>query len=272
VFVKVWAIEVSDPSLSVRPAIPVIFLHGQPGAASDWDAVIRLLPQGVRAIALDRPGYRTNPYPAGTFAENARWLLSELDAAGIDDAVLVGHSYGGGVALATAAMAPERVRGLVLVASVGPDCLDGWDRLLAAPIAGTVCAFVAWRLTPWFARRRLARLERIRHRPLESDENLNWEAWGNARHEYGAMWRTFLLEQRELVYNLGWLEAQLALVSAPTVIVADPADTLIPIATSRALHARLADSQLVLVDRGGHNIPRRNPAVLASEITRFTLP
>jgi pimeloyl-ACP methyl ester carboxylesterase len=247
----------------------VVFLHGQPGAGSDWDAVIRLLPESVRSGAVDRPGYRTSPYPAGSLAENASWLVSELDQAGIDDAILVGHSYGGGVALTAAALFPERVRGLVLVSSVGPDCLDGWDRLLAAPVTGTICALTAWWLTPWFARRRLARLIRLRGRPLEPDEYLNWDAWGNARHEHGAMWRTFLLEQREIVRNLDRLVANLDRVVAPCVIVADPGDTLIPIATARALHARLAGSVLVLADHGGHNLARRNPQAIASEIQQF---
>ena len=252
-----------------RRAATVMLLHGQPGAASDWDEVVRALPPHTRSLALDRPGYRTSPYPAGSFESNARWLLAEMDEAQIDDAILVGHSYGGGVALAVAALAPDRVRGLLLVSSVGPGCLDGWDRLLAAPIAGPVCAVAAWWLTPWFARQRLARLERIRHRALEPAEHVNWEAWGNARHEHGAMWRTFLTEQRELVDNLDALNSRLERVKAPTIVIADPADKMIPVATARALHAQLQGSRLVLVDNGGHHLPRRNPQAIAEEITRL---
>jgi pimeloyl-ACP methyl ester carboxylesterase len=253
-----------------RQPAAVVFLHGQPGAASDWDEVVRALPAQTRILALDRPGYRSSPHRAGSFEDNARWLLAELDEARIDDAILVGHSYGGGVALTVAALAPHRVRGLLLVSSVGPDCLDGWDRLLAAPLAGPVCALAAWWLTPWFARRRLARIERLRQRPLESDEYVNWEAWGNARHEHGAMWRTFLTEQRELVRNLGALNSRLERVQAPTVIAADPEDKMIPVATARALHAKLRRSRLVLVDNAGHHLPRRNPRALAEEIIRLS--
>jgi pimeloyl-ACP methyl ester carboxylesterase len=251
-------------------AAAVVLLHGQPGAASDWDEVVRALPAQIRSLALDRPGYRTSPHPAGSFEDNARWLLAEMDEAGIDDAIVVGHSYGGGVALTVAALAPERVRGLLLASSVGPHCLDGWDRLLAAPVAGPICALAAWWLTPWFARQRLARVERLRDRPLEADEYVNWESWGNARHEHGAMWRTFLAEQRELVHHLDALNSRLERVDAPAVIVADPADKMIPVATARALHASLRRSRLVFVESGGHHLPRRNPGAIAAEITRLS--
>lgn len=259
-----------EPGPERRPrATPVVFLHGQPGAGSDWDAVVRALPTHLRSFAPDRPGYRTSPHPAGSFGDNARWLLDKLDRAGLEDAILVGHSYGGGVALTAAALAPDRVRGLVLVSSVGPGCLDGWDTLLAAPLAGPVCALTAWWLTPWFARRRVARIQRTLQRPLEPHEHVNWEAWGNARHEHGAMWRTFLTEQRELVRTLDHLDARLEMITAPSVVIADPVDKMIPLATAHALSTRIPQSRLVLVGEGGHHLPRRVPQTIAEEITRL---
>ena len=247
----------------------IVFLHGQPGAGSDWAGVVQALPPQLRGLALDRPGYRSNVRPPGSFDDNARWLLDELDRAGIEHAILVGHSYGGGIAMTAAALAPERVSGMVLVSSVGPGCLDGWDTLLAAPVAGPVCAWAAWWLTPWFARKRLARIERIRDRPLELHEHVNWQTWGSARHEHGAMWRTFLTEQRELVGGLEQLDTYLERIAAPSVVIADPADKMIPVATSHALNDRLHHSRLVLVGEGGHHLPRRTPQVIAEEITRL---
>jgi pimeloyl-ACP methyl ester carboxylesterase len=103
------------------------FLHGQPGAGSDWSALIDQLPDSWDVLAGDRPGYGSNNAGPGDFSANARFVLRELDAAEVAETVLVGHSYGGGVAVTVAAMAPERVRALVLVSSVGPGCLNGWD-------------------------------------------------------------------------------------------------------------------------------------------------
>ena len=114
----------------------IVLLHGQPGSAADWQQLADQLPAELRVVALDRPGYGASRQPAGGFAFNARAVLADLDARGIERAVLAGHSYGGGVALSVAQLAPQRVEALVLLASVGPGCLTGWDRLLAAPVAG----------------------------------------------------------------------------------------------------------------------------------------
>lgn len=254
-----------------RSAQPVhlTFLHGQPGAGSDWSAVIDRLPDSCGVLAGDRPGYGSNKAGPGDFSANARFVLSELDAAEVAETVLVGHSYGGGVALTVAAMAPERVRALVLVSSVGPDCLNGWDTLLAAPVVGPVCSVCAWWLTPWVARARLARIVRRRGRALEPHEHVYWDVWGSARHSAGAMWRTFLVEQRALVARLDALVGVIPSVRAPTLVIADPKDTMVPIVTAQALHKLLPVSELQLINAGGHQLPRRNPLAVSQSIIGF---
>jgi 3-oxoadipate enol-lactonase len=126
----------------------LVLLHGQPGSAADWLQVAGRLPAELHAVAADRPGYGSSQLRGGGFAANAQAVLDDLDSRGIKRAVLVGHSYGGGVALSAASLAPHRVEAVVLLASVGPRCVNRWDRLLAAPLVGPLCALVAWRLTP----------------------------------------------------------------------------------------------------------------------------
>ena len=181
----------------------LVLLHGQPGSPADWVPLAGRLPAQFHAVAADRPGYGSSRLAAGGFAANARALLADLDSRGVKRAVLVGHSYGGGVALSAASLAPERVAAVVLLASVGPGCVNGWDRLLAAPGAGQLCALVAWRLTPWIARARLARIRRRRGRLIRPDEHVNWQVWGGTGRQYRPLWRTFLTEQRALLRELG---------------------------------------------------------------------
>jgi pimeloyl-ACP methyl ester carboxylesterase len=247
----------------------VVMLHGQPGSGSDWQQLADQLPAELRVVALDRPGYGGNPLAAGGFAVNARAVVAELDARGIERAVLVGHSYGGGVALSVAALAPGRVEALVLLATVGPGCLTGWDRLLAAPVAGEVCAVAAWWLTPWLARARLAAIARLRRRPAAASEHVNWHIWGHAHYDHGPLWRSFLAEQRALVAELPGLAAWLPGIGQPVLLVADPHDTLIPVQTTHLLAAALPDARVELLSDIGHHLPRRGAPETAAKVVQF---
>ena len=255
----------------------MVLLHGQPGSAADWQQVADRLPGTLDLVALDRPGYGASQQPAGGFGYGARAVLAELDARGIGRAVLVGHSYGGGVALSVAQLAPERVEALILLAGVGPDCLTGWDRLLAARGRGGVRGHrvVADSLA---GPARLAAITRLRGRPITADEHVNWDIWGHAHRDHGPLWRSFLTEQRALVHELDGLTASLAGVAQPTLLIADPDDTLIPVGTTHRLAATLPDARVQLLagppspaaprgtpDRSGdHRFPGRARRPLAS--------
>jgi pimeloyl-ACP methyl ester carboxylesterase len=247
----------------------IVMLHGQPGLGSDWQQLRDLLPAEFCVLALDRPGYGASSLPAGGFAANARAVLAELDARDIGKVVLVGHSHGGGVALTLAGLAPERVEALVLLASVGPGCLNGWDRLLAAPVAGEVCAVTAWSLTPWLARARLGAISRRRGRSIAPSEYVNWHIWASAHYGRGSIWRSFLTEQRALVGELGGLTASLGDVRQPVLLIADPQDTLVPVRTTHELAAVLPDARVELVTGVGHHLPRRAAAQTAARIVEF---
>jgi pimeloyl-ACP methyl ester carboxylesterase len=223
--------------------------------------VIARLPESVSAIALDRPGHGSSPLPGGGLEHNATAVLDALDARDIDRAVLVGHSYGGAVALQVAASVPERVEALVLLASVGPDCLNIFDWLLAAPVAGALASRLAWQLTPPFARAVLRFMSRKRHP--------NWQVWGHAHWENGPLWRTFLAEQKALVRQAQEFERLAASIRAPTLVVTDPRDRLVPFKTAEALIRVLPDARLHLIERAGHHLPLRVPEEVANQIAMF---
>jgi pimeloyl-ACP methyl ester carboxylesterase len=247
----------------------LVLLHGQPGTGADWQHVIAMLPEHISAVALDRPGHGSSRQAGGGLDVNAAAVIEELDARGIDRAVLVGHSYGGGVALSVAARAPDRVEAVVLLASVGPDCLNGADRLLAAPVAGAVCALFAWRLTPWFARVTLRLLARRQGWERAARRHVNWHAWGFTTWENGPLWRTFLAEQKALVREAGTLAGLAAAVRVPALIVADPRDSLVPLRTAVALSSALQYARLHPIDGAGHHLPLRAPEEVAREIVTF---
>ena len=247
----------------------LVLLHGQPGSAADWQQVAARLPARLHVVAADRPGYGSSRLPAGGFSANARAVLDDLDARDVKRAVLVGHSYGGGVALWTASIAPERVAAVVLLSSVGPGCVNGLDGLLAAPGTGPLFALAAWRLTPWIARTRLGWLERRKGAPPDPGEHISWQVWAHAGHENVSLWRTFLVEQRALLRELDELESALPLVRAPVLVLADPQDKVVPFETARLLARALPAARLQLVEGAGHHLPRRAPGVVADAIVTF---
>lgn len=103
--------------------LAVVFLHGWAlGHHSYRRALKRLVNLGCRVIAPALPGFGGTPnLPASpTFSGYADWVAKFLDAVGVEEpAFVVGHSFGGGVAIKLAHDHPERVRFLVLVNSVG---------------------------------------------------------------------------------------------------------------------------------------------------------
>jgi len=104
--------------------MPVVLLHGWALAQHTYrDVIESVARQGCRVIAPSMPGFGGTPeLPASAFSMRgyARWVADLLDAIDVDEpAMMVGHSFGGGVAVKFAHEFQSRVRGLVLVNSVG---------------------------------------------------------------------------------------------------------------------------------------------------------
>ena len=261
--------ESGAPPATQPGAHELVLLHGQPGTAADWDPVLARLPAQLHAVAVDRPGYGASERPAAGFRVNAEAVLKDLDERTVDSAVLVAHSWAGGVALEAASLAPERVQAVVLLAGVGPGSVGILDWLLAAPVFGPLSAQVMWRWTPWIARARLAWLSRRQGRPLSPSEHINLQVWGQKDGGVEPLWRAFLTEQRALLSELAELETALPSIGVPVLLLADPADQIVPIMTAQRLASELPNARLRLVAHASHHLPRRAPSAVAEAITGF---
>ena len=97
----------------------VVLVHAGIADRSMWSEHLPVLARGgYRAVAVDLPGFGEAPVSA-----TPPWLsvLATMDELGIERAVLAGNSFGGAVALRVAAVAPERVRALMLISAPPPD-------------------------------------------------------------------------------------------------------------------------------------------------------
>src|SRR4051794_36911503 len=107
-----------------RDAQPVVFHHGWPLSADDWDnQMLFFLGQGFRVIAHDRRGHgRSDQTATGndmdTYAADVAALTDALD---LKNAVHIGHSTGGGEVVRYVARAePGRVAKAVIVSAIPP--------------------------------------------------------------------------------------------------------------------------------------------------------
>lgn len=105
------------------PALPcVVFIHGSLHDHSVWTLLARWCAHhGHGVLAVDQPGHgRSGGAPLTSVEALADWVLALLDAAGVQQAAVVGHSLGSLIALETAARAPQRVSRLVMIATAFP--------------------------------------------------------------------------------------------------------------------------------------------------------
>jgi pimeloyl-ACP methyl ester carboxylesterase len=249
----------------------VLVVHGQPGLASDWDGVSDRLVADHRVLAPDRPGYGESAGDALGLAANADVLADMLVERGAAPATVVGHSYGGGIAILLAARRPEVVSGLVLVGSVGRgDSINVVDHVLALPWAGEALSAAG-----------LLALGRVlpRLRGLAGHVPGRRLAWLEAslpdRHyldvaaRFGhQIWRSFVVEQRALVREIEDVEAALPLIEVPTVVIAGTWDVVVPASVAASVAAAVPGAELVTVARTGHFIPRDAPDVVVRGVRR----
>lgn len=104
---------------------PVLMLHGSgPGVSAwaNWRLVMPSLAESARVIAPDMAGFGYTERRPDLRYDMDTWVaqaIGMLDALGIEQADLVGNSFGGGLALQVAIRHPQRIRRLVLMGSVG---------------------------------------------------------------------------------------------------------------------------------------------------------
>lgn len=158
--------------------LPVIYLHWMGGDVSTWEGLWEALQRrtgsvpegsrrdtggapvspphaaGFRHVAIDFRGHGRSQQTPCTFTHErlAQDILNVANELQLERFAIVGHSFGGKVALRLAAMAPSRVIGLVMVGAVGPGLVP-LDRATVEPIlsrAGDV-AFLRETFRPWFS-------------------------------------------------------------------------------------------------------------------------
>lgn len=221
----------------------LVLLHGASGNGSTWRPV---LPHfgSVEVEAPDLPGRGVTPGPAhDDVAATAAWLAGEMIASRRPPPVLVGHSYGGAVALQLALDHPELVRGLVLVSSASR--LRVHPAILEAVAASTVDA--PHRLDAAFGP----------GTPQEVVDGYADLSGTTPPASALADWTAC---------NGFDVRARLGEVSVPVLIVHGSEDALTPAKFQAKLEEALPRATRVVVEGRGHMLPWEDPGATASAV------
>jgi len=111
-----------------KRGLPLACMHGFGGDKETWLLLSALVARSRGTLAVDLPGHGASadvPETEASIRHHAEAVLRCLDHARLDRVIVCGNSMGGGVALRLAVSWPDRVAGIVLVASVGRDVHDG---------------------------------------------------------------------------------------------------------------------------------------------------
>jgi pimeloyl-ACP methyl ester carboxylesterase len=222
----------------------VLALHGWGRTHGDFDAVIAGAGEApLPAIALDLPGFGASPPPpeawgAASYAEAVGAVLADMGS----PVVVLGHSFGGRVALHLAVQRPDLVGALVLT---GVPLLHAHDR--RSRIAP------AYRFV-----RRLHRLGVISEDRMEAAR----QRYGSADYKaaQGIMRQVHVRSVNETY------EEQLDAVRCPVHLVWGSDDTATPLEMVERAAARLADGDLTVFPGVGHLTPLLIPAELRAAV------
>ena len=226
---------------------PVLLIHGSgPGvtAWANWRGIIPQLAESRRVIAPDMLGFGYSERPADAQYSQQRWVehaVGVLDALGIQQADIVGNSFGGGLALALAIRHPERVRRLVLMGSVG----------VSFPITAGLEA--AWGYTPSLANMRQLLDLFAYDRYLVNDELAELRYRASIRPGFQESFAAMFPAPRQRgVDDLASAEADIRALPHETLVIHGREDRIIPLDASLTLAQWLPRSQLHVFGQCGH--------------------
>lgn len=244
----------------------VLLIHGSSGSIEDWDPIFAQLAKSFRVTAFDRPGHGFSGDVASHSQEqNVRIVAALIKQLKLTDAVLVGHSYGGPIALLTATRMPEKAHSVVVLDSALFEPLRpaaARFRVITTPVLGLGIL----RMTPSFllaGQVRAGLLKEYRVKPPS-------EAFLEQRGEMWSSPKVLHSIADETLGSFQWLpviKKAYLLLRRPLYVLAQAEDPR-RLAQAKLLHNDVPGSTLIAVPRSGHFLHHEQPQRVIDAITR----
>lgn len=238
---------------------------------------------GYTTHVVELPGFGLAPPLRAAdahFARLAEHVIATARALGIERALLLGHSLGGGVALYVALMAPDLAERLVLAAPAAVGRSLSWTyRLLSLPLVGSLLLRPYTRGAPGVLRRFLvgrarrddarflAALVRRDRRPLEVA--LSMRAIIRANQPRGRSWLRCLVVPGDEQCGFTLAEHLAEIRHVPTLALWGADDRVVPASHARLLRAAHPAAEIHVAPGMGHLLPVEAPAWCNERIARF---
>jgi pimeloyl-ACP methyl ester carboxylesterase len=235
---------------------PLLYLHGL-SRPLGWDTDHIGLALHRRVYAPVLPGWKAGRVPEqiSSVEDYARLMLAFMDVEGVEKVDVVGHSFGGWLALHMALLAPPRIERLVLVDSMGLDSKE-------APATDISKLDETALYNAAFATRGLlVAAGDFGGVPLDL--------------RGGALFKNVLNGQRNLIALTGGkcgdpaLISSLENISAQTMIVWGEADLVTPLEHAAAFSSRIRGSRLAIVEEAGHFPQKEKPQTFLRVVCSF---
>ncbi|MDV6341188.1 alpha/beta hydrolase [Nitrosomonas sp. Is24] len=258
-------------SQSTGTGEPVLLIHGFGASSYSWRHVIEPLAQKNRVITIDLKGFGDSPKPrddAYSVYEQARLVRNFILENNLKNLHIIGHSYGGGVALAVSiylsASNPGLQKSLVLIDSVAyPQELPGFVKILATPVLGPL---ITYAVPNTFQVKNLLKIVYF------NDDLIPQEAIDHYAADLGkpdAKYALLTSVRQMLPTDLQQFSENYASLTIPTLIVWSREDEIVPLAVGKRLHENIPDSKLVIMSGVGHAVQEEKPSLLLPHLRSF---
>ena len=227
----------------------ILILHGWGSRAENWSRVKELLEnQGYKVFVPDLPGFGENSPLSRAWAidDYVEWVSEFCEKNNLSQFFLLGHSFGGAVAVKFSLKYPEKVKKMFLVASSGIR-----RKTIKKEILKKIANFLKFfSFLPFYSS-----IRKIFYKIVIQKSDYPYTE--------GIMKETYLKIINEDISSC------FSEVSVPTIIIWGDKDDVLPVENAYFINQKIKNSDLVIIPGVNHDLERKVPEILAEKIKEF---